>query len=229
MFAQLGVEGLAAAVLPFVAFLLGNMFGAFFLVDRLGRRPILVWGMIGMATTLLSAGLATAVMGDAAGGVAIACVIGYMSFFGASWGYGAWLYIPEIMPLAGRGKAVGLCTFINWGPANLSTAFLTPWMLRPSVLGAGGTLLFFGCVAVAFVPFAFLLLPETKGLPLETILPMFAFRGRAGMWRFIWGNITHGSGVSEGGGGQLAALDGAAERCDVAAQQDNAVVSRPQN
>eukprot|EP01047_Picozoa_sp_COSAG01_P031542 COSAG01_NODE_2244_length_8081_cov_4.590829_1_plen_133_part_00 len=64
-----------------------------------------------------------------------------MAAFGASWGYGAWLYIPEIMPLRVRGKAVGLCTFVNWGPANNLSAMLTPWMLKPDVFGAGGTLL----------------------------------------------------------------------------------------
>ena len=39
----------------------------------------------------------------AAGNFAILMVVGYMFAFGASWGYGAWLYIPEIMPLRVRG------------------------------------------------------------------------------------------------------------------------------
>ena len=37
---------------------------------------------------------------------------------------------------------------MNWGPANLSSAFLTPFFLQEDVLGASGTLIFFGCVAV---------------------------------------------------------------------------------
>jgi hypothetical protein len=49
--------------------------------------------------------------------------------------------------------------------------------LQESVFGADGTLLFFGCVCVAFIPFAVFCLPETKGLSLETILPMFEFHG----------------------------------------------------
>jgi len=36
---------------------------------------------------------------DAAGLVVISSVVGYMFFFGVSWGFGAWLYIAEIMPL----------------------------------------------------------------------------------------------------------------------------------
>ena len=192
MFRGMGVTGLSAAILPFVAFLAGNMIGSFALVDRVGRRPILVLGMAGMAASLLTAGLSRG------GGVAVACVIGYMFAFGASWGYGAWLYIPEIMPLRVRGRAVGLCTFINWGPANGLSAFLTPWMLRPAVLGSAGTLLFFGCVAAVFAPLALLFLPETKGLPLEQILPMFACsRKDGGLCRFVAGNLRHGSGARE--------------------------------
>ena len=155
--------------------------------------------MTGMALTLLVAGLANTVLAgqlsSAAGGVTIACIVGYMSSFGLSWGYGAWLYIPEIMPLRVRGKAVGLCTFINWGPANLTSASLTPWLLQRSVLGAGGTLLFFGAIAACSVPFVFLFLPETKRLPLEQVAPMFSCRGWAGLLRFIRGNATHGGGA----------------------------------
>ena len=208
LFTQLGVAGITAALLPFVAFLLGNMLGSFLLVDRLGRRPLLIWGMAGMAAALLVAGLANVLLEDA-GAIAIGCVILYMACFGASWGFGAWLYIPEIMPLRIRGKAVGLCTFVNWGPANISSAFLTPWMLQRSVLGAGGTLLFFGLVATAFVPLALLCLPETKRKPLEQILPSFAFSGWAGLRRFLWGNLLHGEGANGELDRGLAAHDAA--------------------
>ena len=68
-------------------------------------------------------------------------------------------------------------------------------MLQPSVLGAGGTLLFFGCVAAVFVPFAMGCLPETKGLSLENVLPMFTFEGWAGFRTFVRGNRKHGGGV----------------------------------
>ena len=54
MFAQLGTSGITSAVLPFVANLAANMIGAFGLVDRLGRRPVLICGMTGKALTLLA-------------------------------------------------------------------------------------------------------------------------------------------------------------------------------
>merc|ERR1719230_1197183 len=75
----------------------------------------------------------------AAGSVIIAMVVSFLFAFGISWGFGAWLYIPEIMPLRVRGKAVGLATGVNWGPANVASAFLTPQMIHVW-FGPGGTL-----------------------------------------------------------------------------------------
>ena len=49
LFRQLGAVGIGAALFPFVAFLVGNGIGSFVLVDKVGRRPILVWGMAAMA------------------------------------------------------------------------------------------------------------------------------------------------------------------------------------
>merc|ERR1740139_825318 len=84
----------------------------------------------------------------AAGMLIIAMVAGYMFSFGMSWGFGAWLYISEIMPLRVRGKAVGLCTGVNWGPANVISAFATPAMIA-GPMGPGGTLLIFGTLSAA--------------------------------------------------------------------------------
>merc|ERR1712050_709286 len=81
-----------------------------------------------------------------AGLVIVAMVVGYMFCFGMSWGFGAWLYISEIMPLRVRGKAVGLCTGVNWGPANVASAFITPMMIDRC--GPGATLFFFGGVSM---------------------------------------------------------------------------------
>merc|ERR1719382_236749 len=116
---------------------------------------------------------------EAAGYVIVAMVVGYMFCFGMSWGFGAWLYISEIMPLRVRGKAVGLCTGVNWGPANVTSAFLTPAMLAGPA-GPGGTLLVFGIVCVLAFPFALTCMPETKGRTLEEIAPMFHFSGCRG-------------------------------------------------
>jgi len=128
-----------------------------------------------------------------AGYTIIGMVVAYMFSFGVSWGFGAWLYISEVMPLRVRGKAVGPCTGVNWGPANGLTAFITPLMISSS-MGPAGALLFFGGVSAMVVPFAATCLPETKGRTLEEITPLFRFNGWAGFSRFVRGNLNGGNG-----------------------------------
>merc|ERR1712151_847536 len=205
LFKSLGVRGLVSAVTPNVAFLVGNTIGGFILVDRLGRRSLLVWGMLGMGLTLLTGGIIDLVVPKEIGSngeetiprvaryAIIAMVVGYMFSFGISWGFGAWLYISEIMPLRVRGKAVGLCTGMNWGPANVASAFITPMMIDRC--GPGTTLLFFGGVSILVVPFAATCLPETKGRSLEEVVPLFRFADMQGFRSFIHGNLKGGRGV----------------------------------
>merc|ERR1719188_2523787 len=126
--------------------------------------------------------------------VIIICIVGYMFSFGISWGFGAWLYISEIMPLRVRGKAVGLCTGVNWGPANVISAFVTPIMIE-GAMGPGGTLLFFGALSALVVPFALLCLPETKGRSLEEITPLFRFKNCTEFRTFVHGNLRSGDGM----------------------------------
>lgn len=203
LFESLGITGLSAAIAPAMFFFLGNAIGGFGLVDRLGRRSLLIWGMVGMALTMLVGGT-TALVADSqsqdgklpesAGLVIVAMVVGYMFCFGISWGFGAWLYISEIMPLRVRGKAVGLCTGVNWGPANVISAFVTPIMIE-GAMGPGGTLLFFGLLSALVVPFALLCLPETKGRTLEQITPMFRFKTYKQFRTFVHGNLRSGDGM----------------------------------
>jgi len=205
-FNTLGVSGFLSTIAPSVFFILGNTIGSFGLVDRVGRRPLLIWGMLGMAITMLVGGFVALnastdidndgneIVSAVAGYTIIAMVMGYMFSFGISWGFGAWLYISEIMPLRVRGKAVGLCTGVNWGPANVISAFVTPAMIA-GPMGPSGTLLFFGGISMLTVPFALLCLPETKGLTLEQLTPMFRFSSMADFGRFCRGNLRTGDGM----------------------------------
>jgi SP family sugar:H+ symporter-like MFS transporter len=203
LFKGLGVNGIVAGLTPSIAFLVGNTIGAFGLVDRIGRRPLLIWGMVAMGLTLLAGGIigltaekhidadGEARISTGSGYAIIAMVVGYCFSFGISWGFGAWLYISEIMPLRVRGKAVGLCTGVNWGPANGLSAFVTPMMIA-GPMGPAGALLFFGVVSVFVVPFAATCLPETSGKSLEEITPLFRFVGWDGFRHFAHNNMNSG-------------------------------------
>lgn len=204
LFKALGISGIGPSLIPFISFTLGNAVGSFFLVDRVGRRLLLLLGMITMCITMLVGGSialaahdpATDEIEQTAGVVIVAMIVIYMFAFGISWGFGAWLYISEIMPLRVRGKAVGLCTAVNWGPANVLSAFLTPQMIS-SPMGPGGTLLFFGCVCLLVIPFSATCLPETKGKTLEEVVPLFRFAGWSGFRKFVQGNLKGGLGYVE--------------------------------
>jgi len=201
LFEEVGVTGLLPALTPPLSFLIGNTIGGFGLVDRLGRRTLLIWGMAGMALSMLSGGIVALIAGEhpsqGEGYAIITMVVVYMFSFGVSWGFGAWLYISEIMPLRVRGKAVGLCTGVNWGPANIISAFITPVMIA-GPMGPGGTLLFFGVLSTCVVPFAIFCLPETKGRTLEEITPMFRFATFSDFMCFVRGNLSAGNGMGAG-------------------------------
>merc|ERR1711972_1308515 len=88
----------------------------------------------------------------------------------------------------------GLCTGVNWGPANVLSAFVTPVMIA-GPMGPGGTLLFFGVLSTFVVPFAVFCLPETKGRTLEEITPMFRFATFRDFLVFVRGNLATGNGM----------------------------------
>merc|ERR1712050_342003 len=97
-------------------------------------------------------------------------------------------------PLRVRGSGVGLCTAMNWGPANIISGAVTPIMLA-SPMGPGGTLLFFGIICAIVVPFSMTSIPETKGKTLEEITPLFRFSGWNGFESFVRGNLHGGQGA----------------------------------
>merc|ERR1712072_520656 len=123
---------------------------SFWAVEKLGRRPLLVWGALGMLICQFL--------------VAI-----FIFFFATTWGPGAWILIGEIFPLPIRSRGVGLSTASNW-LWNTIIAVITPYMvgeehgnLKSSVFFVWG-----GLCTAAFV-YSYLLVPETKGLSLEQV------------------------------------------------------------
>jgi SP family galactose:H+ symporter-like MFS transporter len=98
------------------------------LLDRIGRRPLLIGGMVVMAAALTALGFTLGFVGqtDDHGVVSVVWLVLYVGAFAISLGPIFWLMIAEIYPLRLRGQAVGVATTANWA-SNLvvSSTFLT--------------------------------------------------------------------------------------------------------
>ncbi|WP_423747376.1 sugar porter family MFS transporter (plasmid) [Haladaptatus sp. SPP-AMP-3] len=138
------------------------------LIDRVGRRKLLLVGTGGMIVTLSILGVVFYVpgFGGILGWVATGSLMLFVAFFAIGLGPVFWLLISEIYPLSVRGSAMGTVTVANWG-ANLLVSLAFP-MLTANI-GESFTFWLFGiCSLMAFV-FAHRLVPETKGRSLEEI------------------------------------------------------------
>jgi sugar porter (SP) family MFS transporter len=138
------------------------------LIDRVGRRHLLLVGVGGMVVTLGVLGVVFYLpgFGGILGWVATGSLMLFVAFFAIGLGPVFWLLISEIYPLSVRGSAMGTVTVANWG-ANLLVSLAFP--ILTANLGKPSTFWLFGiCSLLAFV-FAYRMVPETKGRSLEAI------------------------------------------------------------
>jgi sugar porter (SP) family MFS transporter len=153
---------LAAAIIGLANIIVAAV--AMMLVDRLGRRFLLLLSTAGMAVALALIGVAF--RQHWGGGVMLYVVIGYCVAFGIGLGPVMWLLISEIYPTKIRGKAMSLATLSVWG-SNwvVAVTFLT--LLHRA--GPANTFWLYGCISVAAFAFCYIFVPETKGRTLEAI------------------------------------------------------------
>jgi sugar porter (SP) family MFS transporter len=141
---------------------------AMWLIDRMGRRPLLLTGIAGMAISLGALGLVFrgAQPGQSSATLAVAGMMVYVASFAISLGPMFWLLISEIYPLKIRSSAQGVAAAFNWA-ANLlvSLTFLT----LVQAMGASWTFWLYGICAVLAGLFSYWQVPETKGRTLEEI------------------------------------------------------------
>jgi len=138
------------------------------LIDRVGRRPLLLVSLAGMALSLFVLGLAFSLpqLSGSLGWIAVASLMVYVGSFAVGLGPVFWLMLSEIYPLRIRGRAMSVGTIANWS-ANLLVAL--SFLTLTQVLGKPATFWLYGVVSIGAWLFAFFLVPETKGRSLEGI------------------------------------------------------------
>ncbi len=139
------------------------------LLDRAGRRPLLIRGSAGMALGMIAAALAFAGgthLTAARATVAIAALVVYTGSFAIGLGPVFWLMISEIYPQRVRGTAMSLASLANWAANFLVTiSFLT----LLSAIGGTGVFSLFAVLTLVAIWFFVRRVPETKGRSLQAI------------------------------------------------------------
>jgi sugar porter (SP) family MFS transporter len=172
IFALAGIDSNQHAILASALVSVMNMLAtviALFLVDRIGRKPLLYAGVGGMLVSLLALAItfghqATATY--ATGVTAVVCLVVYIACCAASMGPIAWILVGEVFPLQLRSRGAAAAT-LGYGISNtlVSLSFLSV-IHRIGNARTFGILAFFCVVTLLFTRF---IVPETKALELESI------------------------------------------------------------
>ncbi|XP_027114528.1 sugar transporter ERD6-like 8 [Coffea arabica] len=144
--------------------------GTAILIDRTGRRPLLLMSasglllgslLIAMSFFLKAHELATHLVPH----LAIIGVLVYIAFFSIGMGAGPWLIMSEVFTLHIKGLGGGLVTFMNWFGSWLVSYTFNFLMLWSS----SGTFFLYASMCLLAIIFIFKMIPETKGRTLEEI------------------------------------------------------------
>lgn len=186
-FQNLGVSSGFTISIITSAINVASTFPAIFLTDRWGRRPLLLWGAVGMCVCqLIVAVCGTLSTGQDANGaiyvtnlagqrasVAFVCV--FIFFFASTWGGIAWVVCGEIFPLNVRAKGISLSAASNW-LFNFAIAYSTPYLVNYGEgyanLQAKIFFVWFGALLVS-IAFVYFFIYETKGLSLEQVVQLY--------------------------------------------------------
>ena len=146
-----------------------------FLVDKIGRKPLLLIGSAGMAITLgiMAYQFSTGTFDGKAlslspesGRIALISALSYAALFNLSWGPVMWVMLGEMFPNQIRGSGLAVAGFAQWG-SNFAISASFPWLA--SHVGLTAVYAFYAISA--FVSFFFVrsMVNETKGKSLEAM------------------------------------------------------------
>jgi sugar porter (SP) family MFS transporter len=137
---------------------------ALFIIDRFGRRPLLLAGGLGAAASLAltAAGF---YRGDPTSHLVLAGLLGFIAFHAIGQGAVIWVFISEIFPNTVREKGQALGSFTHW-----FMAAVVSWTFPVLAQASGGhAFAFFAAMMLLQAVFAWRIMPETKGLSLEAL------------------------------------------------------------
>ena len=143
----------------FVAMIVGML-----IIDRAGRKSILMSAFAGLALSL--AAVSAAIRFQASGVIVLIFVLTYVACFAVGVGTGTWVLMAEICPTRVRGRAMSVATVFLWcGTLLVTLTFLS----LVTVFTAPGVFLLYAAVSIAAFLFVWRAVPETKGKTLEEI------------------------------------------------------------
>lgn len=141
---------------------------AVLILDKVGRRPLLITGTVGCIVSLIVLGIffASSSLQNSASWIALACLIAYIASFAIGLGPVFWLMISEIFPLKVRSPAMSISTVGNWTSNFLVSSF---FLTLTSVITRQGTFWLYAGFGVLALAFFVIRVPETKDRSLEEI------------------------------------------------------------
>ncbi|WP_196223308.1 sugar porter family MFS transporter [Roseibium sp. RKSG952] len=168
-FEYAGFQGTSSQLLATIGIGATNVlmtFVSIYLVDRLGRRPLLIAGFAGTAASLGVISAAYAIAPASMGYLILAGLLAYIIFFAICLGPITFVYASELFPLALRAKGMALVSLGLW-LSNFLLLFAFPPI--EAFIGQTGTFALFTAVCVFGFLFAVKYAPEPKGIELEDI------------------------------------------------------------
>ncbi|HTJ66137.1 MAG TPA: sugar porter family MFS transporter [Actinospica sp.] len=141
-----------------------------FVVDRWGRKPLLLLGNIVMAATLIATGFVVLDVHDKSllGSLTLVLLVLYLAGYELGWGAVVWVMMAEIFPMRVRAVGMGVGAVVLWAATGIITAIF-PTMSDPHKLGLGHSMWVFAAVNILLFGLVLKLVPETKGRSLEQI------------------------------------------------------------
>jgi sugar porter (SP) family MFS transporter len=171
IFALAGITSNKNAIFATLIVAVTNMLAtiiAFFLVDRLGRKPLLYIGVGGMTVSLfvLSVAFHQVGFGASLGMIATVCLVAYIAFFAFSMGPIAWILVSEVFPLQVRARGVAAAT-LGSGASNFLVSLTFLSLIKAA--GNAATFAIYGGFCIVTLLFVRFIVPETMGRELESI------------------------------------------------------------